>query len=106
MIQPYSRYIHSPDLAFHNHPFINCLKAFKATQQAGNMTLILYVPRVQNSKNAIFKKLTLIPEQIGHFFPEFFNANYLVQNPKSALRPSQCFDCNEVQHLIDRYVTV
>lgn len=68
MSQPYSKYIHSPDLAFHNHPFINCLKAFKATEQAGNMTLILYVPRAQNSQNAIFMKLILILEQKGHFF--------------------------------------
>lgn len=63
MIQLYSKRIRLPDLAFHNHPFINCLKAFKATQQAGNMTLISYVPGVENSKNAVFKKLMLIPEQ-------------------------------------------
>lgn len=101
MIQQCSKHIPLSDLAFHNHPFINCLKAFKTTQQAGNMTLISYVPGVQNSKNAIFKKLLLIPEQTGNFFPEYFNDNYLIQNPKSLLRTSQYFDCNEVQHLID-----
>lgn len=63
MIQLYSKHIGSPDLAFHNHPFINCLKAFKATRQAGNMTPISYVPGVQNSKNAVFMKLILIPNK-------------------------------------------
>lgn len=83
MIQAYFKYMHSSDLAFHKHPFINCLKAFKATEQIGNTTLILCVPRVQNCKNVIFKKPILSPEEIGHFFPEYFNVNYLVQNPKS-----------------------
>lgn len=101
MIQLYSKHTRSPDLAFHNHPFINCLKAFKATQQASNMTLISYVPGVQNSKNAIFKKLILIPQQTWYFFPEYFNENDLVQNPKSLLRTSQYFVCNKVQHIID-----
>lgn len=63
MILLYSKHIRSPDLASHNHPFISRLKAFKASQQAGNMTLISSAPGVQNSKNAIFKKLILIPEQ-------------------------------------------
>lgn len=68
MTWPLSKYIDLPDLAFHSHPFINCLKASRATQHTGSRIPILHTLGVPNSKNAIFKEPVRIPEPIRQFF--------------------------------------